>query len=432
MGPKAKPAGKTQSQPSRVPSSRVKKSTDRAADAAGDSGEKDSDKKRASEIPWAKNPDWLAKAVEYLTNNPAFRIKLFSDSTEDATSEGRKKHVGKESKINMYSTLAQHVFGDSNTGPEGDEDIVEVVSEEYRAAYAADSSRYAKSTQQQFSRLKTEYSKHVKELYQTGGGLKPEDQQSNLIEKIKGLFPHWDELDGFWRELPNYNPIGVSNASSGADHAAAATSLFLKKCNNDDAGESSGIEDGLGFEVLPGSRGRSASSARSVGDEIDELYSEPERKPAVAVKKPAKKMVNSEKNPNRTTKPTKTGEKRPFDLTDLDEAHRQDMADSARRQDHRIELEVKRTELELERERNKKRKLELEAERIRMEREDRQDRMRRDEDRDNRFFGMMSSMMGRGTGMHASTSSASISNSSTTSNYNFDDDFSAWNLRGPS
>lgn len=70
-------------------------------------------------------------------------------------------------------------------------------------------------------------------------------------------------------------------------------------------------------------------------------------------------MVNSEKNPNRTTKPTKTGEKRPFDLTDLDEAHRQDMADSARRQDHCIELEVKRTELELERERNKKRKLEL-------------------------------------------------------------------------
>jgi hypothetical protein len=58
--------------------------------------------------------------------------------------------------------------------------------------------------------------------------------------------------------------------------------------------------------------------------------------------------------------------------------------------------------------------------------------MRRDEARDNRFFGMMLSMMGGGTGMHASTSSVSISNSSTTSNYNFDDDFSAWNLRGPS
>jgi hypothetical protein len=124
MGPKAKPAGKTQSQPSRVLSSRVKKSTDRAVEAAGDSSEKDSDKKCASKIPWAKNPDWLAKAVEYLTNNPAFCIKLFSDSMEDATSEGRKKHVGKESKINMYSTLAQHVFGDSNTGAEGDEDIL--------------------------------------------------------------------------------------------------------------------------------------------------------------------------------------------------------------------------------------------------------------------------------------------------------------------
>ncbi|KAF8198227.1 hypothetical protein K438DRAFT_1538273, partial [Mycena galopus ATCC 62051] len=64
-----------------------------------------SDKKRATGIPWADNPDWVAKAVKYLTNNPAFRIKLFSDSMEEATKEGRKKYVGKESKINMYSTL---------------------------------------------------------------------------------------------------------------------------------------------------------------------------------------------------------------------------------------------------------------------------------------------------------------------------------------
>ncbi|KAF8121497.1 hypothetical protein K438DRAFT_1442961, partial [Mycena galopus ATCC 62051] len=184
-----------------------------------------SDKKRATGIPWADNPDWVAKAVEYLTNNPAFRIKLFSDSTEEATKEGRKKHVGKESKINMYSTLADHVFNDADPDLEDNDDAAGVISEEHCTAYAADPSRYAKSMQQQFLRLKTEYSKHVKALYQTGGGLKPEDQQSNLIEKIKASFPHWDKLDSFWRELPNYNPIGVSNASGGADHAATAESL---------------------------------------------------------------------------------------------------------------------------------------------------------------------------------------------------------------
>ncbi|KAF8126106.1 hypothetical protein K438DRAFT_1790758 [Mycena galopus ATCC 62051] len=63
----------------------------------------------------------------------------------------------------------------------------------------------------------------------------------------------------------------------------------------------------------------------------------------------------AEKTPNCSAKPAKTSEKRVFDLTGLDEAHRQDIADSARGQDNRIELEVKRTELEFEHEKNKKR-----------------------------------------------------------------------------
>ncbi|KAJ7869579.1 hypothetical protein B0H14DRAFT_2288693, partial [Mycena olivaceomarginata] len=74
-----------------------------------DSGEKD-EKERASTISWADNPGWVTKAVNYLTDNPSFRIKLFSDSTEDATNDGRKRIVGKESKINMYGTLAHEIF----------------------------------------------------------------------------------------------------------------------------------------------------------------------------------------------------------------------------------------------------------------------------------------------------------------------------------
>ncbi|KAJ7930833.1 hypothetical protein B0H13DRAFT_1594850, partial [Mycena leptocephala] len=68
------------------------------------------EKERANSIPWADNPEWISKAIEYLTDNPAFRVKLFSDSTEDATNEGRKKVQAKESKINMYGTMCEDVF----------------------------------------------------------------------------------------------------------------------------------------------------------------------------------------------------------------------------------------------------------------------------------------------------------------------------------
>jgi hypothetical protein len=106
-------------------------------------------------------------------------------------------------------------------------------------------------------RLKKQYSVHVKGLYQTGGGLKAQDQQDNLIgvflnerrpialihgtEKIKDSFPYWDKLDGFWCELPNYNPIGVSNSTGGVDHGARAESLFAKKSAEGESGDASGI-----------------------------------------------------------------------------------------------------------------------------------------------------------------------------------------------
>jgi hypothetical protein len=98
-----------------------------------------------------------------------------------------------------------------------------------------------------------------------------------LAEKIKLAFPHWDELDGFWRELPNYNPIGVSNSTSGVDHAAAAVSLFRKKA---DSGDTSGIEDGPEIQFLSSSR--AALSALSVGgDEVDQLAEDEDNKPKV-------------------------------------------------------------------------------------------------------------------------------------------------------
>ncbi|KAF9064474.1 hypothetical protein BDP27DRAFT_1154770, partial [Rhodocollybia butyracea] len=61
-------------------------------------------------IEWVDNPSWIHKALQYLNDNVEFRLKLFSDSTADAKAEDRKKSQGKEGKINMFSTLAEHVF----------------------------------------------------------------------------------------------------------------------------------------------------------------------------------------------------------------------------------------------------------------------------------------------------------------------------------
>jgi hypothetical protein len=103
-------------QPTRLSSrpKQPKKHADAKAEAVdipddSNSGEKD-EKECTSTISWADNPGWVMKAVNYLTDNPSFRIKLFSDSTEDATNNGRKRIVRKESKINMYSTLVHEIF----------------------------------------------------------------------------------------------------------------------------------------------------------------------------------------------------------------------------------------------------------------------------------------------------------------------------------
>ncbi|KAJ7793596.1 hypothetical protein B0H14DRAFT_2224560, partial [Mycena olivaceomarginata] len=74
------------------------------------SGGKESTKDRNSVISWADNPAWLSRAIEHLTTDSSFRLKLFSDSMEDANKEVRQKKQAKESKINMYGTLADVVF----------------------------------------------------------------------------------------------------------------------------------------------------------------------------------------------------------------------------------------------------------------------------------------------------------------------------------
>ena len=66
--------------------------------------------KRAPDIQWAKNPDWTYTFIEYLGDHVDFHLKLFSDSTADATKEGRMKQTAKDGKVQQYAVLAKHIF----------------------------------------------------------------------------------------------------------------------------------------------------------------------------------------------------------------------------------------------------------------------------------------------------------------------------------
>jgi len=69
-------------------------------------------------------------------------------------------------------------------------------------------------------------------------------------------WPYWDDLHGFWSELPNYNPVGVSTSTAGQDFGAHAAALFVKPSNNQEdedcvSNHGSGIPDLDGVD--PGS-----------------------------------------------------------------------------------------------------------------------------------------------------------------------------------
>ncbi|KAI0267946.1 hypothetical protein BGY98DRAFT_883539, partial [Russula aff. rugulosa BPL654] len=161
------------------------------------------------QLKWGSNPAWMQRAIEHLTNDVKFCLRLFSDSTSGAKVEGRSKVQASESKIALYSTLAAAVFRTIDN---------EAIEQEYEK----DPTRFARSTQQQFQRLKKTYVKYARKIQGTGGGVNGDSEHVNLIEKIRKEWPFWDDLHAFWSELPNYNPVGVSTSTAGQDFGAHA------------------------------------------------------------------------------------------------------------------------------------------------------------------------------------------------------------------
>ncbi|KDQ07385.1 hypothetical protein BOTBODRAFT_76989, partial [Botryobasidium botryosum FD-172 SS1] len=150
------------------------------------------------------------RLIEYLTDNPVFRIKFFSDSSRDANGAGHHRLVAMEAKIHQHATLASYIFKE-NCDPV------------YAVRYRDDPSAMATSVCSRITRLKAGYRGFLKELRAAGAGLKPEDVTpgSSIANKIgTSRWSWWDDLHAFWMEPPNYNPISVSNSTSGHDHEA--------------------------------------------------------------------------------------------------------------------------------------------------------------------------------------------------------------------
>ena len=95
-------------------------------------------KPREAPLDWKNNQTWTQHAIEYLTEKPHFRIRLFSDSTSEAKAEGCNKMQAKDGKAIQFAELAKGIF---KTIP----DI------KVRDAYLENPQKYARSTQQHFS-----------------------------------------------------------------------------------------------------------------------------------------------------------------------------------------------------------------------------------------------------------------------------------------
>ncbi|KAF8581479.1 hypothetical protein K439DRAFT_1263471, partial [Ramaria rubella] len=153
---------------------------------------------------------------------------LFSDTTKDANAERHLKNQGKDQKTVAYCVLAEWVFDKDNRD-----------DEKLWDAYVQDK-HYNKLVGGQLAQLKKKYHGYCKSLGETGMGIDLDEvwavwQDSALADvigktgQIHDEWPFWDCLHTLWRELPNYNPVGVSSSASGKEHANAAEQLWGRK-----------------------------------------------------------------------------------------------------------------------------------------------------------------------------------------------------------
>ncbi|GLB38029.1 hypothetical protein LshimejAT787_0410800 [Lyophyllum shimeji] len=339
-------------------------------------------KARAKPLSWADNPSWTQRAIVHLTNDPSFRIKLFSDSTVKAKKEDRNKIQNHDGKSILYQQLGAAIFQD-------------IADEQLREDFAADPARFGRSTQQQFARLKKSYQEYVRMLDGTAGGVRTDEGPA----KIRAEWPFWDDLHGFWSELPNYNPVGVTSSIAGQNFSAQAENLFSNQSDVDielTSGATSEIDDFGDVEEAVSHGAKSGSPLwdleKDIGED-DQILVQPKTQPTPARSQPSTTPGTPKRSPRLadkakakaassvgrgispspiTSKPSavkakgdlklkSTYKKRPNPLDSLDDLHAQEIQDAAQRREEKNRIRLKQLELEEKKHEAKLRKLELAA-----------------------------------------------------------------------
>ncbi|KAG9312467.1 hypothetical protein JVU11DRAFT_6852 [Chiua virens] len=159
--------------------------------------------------------------IEWCNDNPQQRLKLFSDSTQDARKEGRSKTQLSTTRKDVIAKLAEYIFKDD-------------------PHVGAEAFRSKKSTYVAATGLKTKYTGHLRSLGQTGAGLDIKELESmqykSILDKIQTEFPWFADLHGWWRTNPAYNTM-YSTAHPAQDFAAEAAVMF-------------GLQPGMSMEDL--------------------------------------------------------------------------------------------------------------------------------------------------------------------------------------
>ncbi|KDR70600.1 hypothetical protein GALMADRAFT_229964 [Galerina marginata CBS 339.88] len=161
--------------------------------------------------------------LDWLDQNPDDHNRLFSNSTVAAKEEKRRKVVFDCDK----------------------EDV------EMRTWYLKEPAKFSSSLSNYLNCLHTKYREFNQQLGQTGAGLSydeidPGSNIYNLIDELSVEFPYWERLHGYWRTLPNYNPLTVT-LEPDQDLEGGALNLFQRGDSQPPAGSLLG----LGLEGEP-------------------------------------------------------------------------------------------------------------------------------------------------------------------------------------
>ncbi|KIK13083.1 hypothetical protein PISMIDRAFT_119586, partial [Pisolithus microcarpus 441] len=176
---------------------------------------------RIPKIRWDdKDPNIRARTarlISWCNTYPETRIKLFSDSHQEAVNKGRRHQQMSAQKEVYFQQVVDAVFMH-------DHDL------HIQQLYAQYLSIFIKPIKSRRLRLRKKYNDANKTLGATRAGLtamelREKPEMKRLLDKILDTFPWWEDLHGFWRTNPSYNTV-FSTGDLGQDFAMEAQQFF--------------------------------------------------------------------------------------------------------------------------------------------------------------------------------------------------------------